>query len=202
MADIPKTRLFHPTPDRLILALLAVEGLLFLADCFRWLPKGWPVLIAIATVGAALVLFLLWFLLSLLFRWQFQFSIRSLLVLTVAVAIPCSWLAWEMKAAREQAATVRAVEDVGGCVAYDYEEDETGSSSFDYPTGTKLAARTARYRFLRRDCRGIRPQPRGNWCTLRNTSRRRQRMLRWSILTDCCNCGGWTSTVLRLPMLG
>ena len=32
------------------------------------------------------------------------FSIRSLLVLTIAVAIPCSWLTVEMKAAREQKA--------------------------------------------------------------------------------------------------
>ena len=35
--------------------------------------------------------------------WRFQFSIRSLLVLTVAVALPCSWLAAEMKKARQQA---------------------------------------------------------------------------------------------------
>ena len=34
---------------------------------------------------------------GLIFRWRFQFSIRSLLVLTVAVAVPCSWLAVEVK---------------------------------------------------------------------------------------------------------
>ena len=33
---------------------------------------------------------------------RFQFSLRSLLVLVVVVAVPCSWLAVEMKKAREQ----------------------------------------------------------------------------------------------------
>ena len=51
-----------------------------------WFPfnqhKGWTVLIAIATVGAALLLMFLWFLAALLFRLRFQFSILSLLVLT------------------------------------------------------------------------------------------------------------------------
>lgn len=119
MADATTTRRwFHPTPDRLILVLLAVEGLLFMADWFRWLPKGWPVLIGIAAVGAVMLLMVLWFLLGLLFRWRFQFSVRSLLVLVVAVAVPCSWLAVEMKKAGEQKATVEAIEKVKGNVWY------------------------------------------------------------------------------------
>ena len=39
----------------------------------------------------------------LLFRWRFQFSIRSLLILTMLIAVPCSWLAVEMKAGEERA---------------------------------------------------------------------------------------------------
>ena len=34
---------------------------------------------------------LLWFLAALLFRLRFQFSLLSLLLLAVVVAVPCSW---------------------------------------------------------------------------------------------------------------
>ena len=89
----PQRRWYHLTPDRLVLSLLAVEGLLFVLQWFCWLPKGWPVLIAIAAVAVVMLLMFLWFAVALVFPWQFQFSIRSLLVLTVAVALPCSWMA-------------------------------------------------------------------------------------------------------------
>jgi len=76
------------------MGLLAVEGLLLLSERFRWFAfnerKGWTVLIAVAAVGLAGLCTLLWFAVALLLRRPFQFSIRSLLVLTVAVAIPCS----------------------------------------------------------------------------------------------------------------
>ena len=131
MADpAPKARWYHPTPDRLVLALLAVECLLWLSERFQWLPfnrhKGWTVLIAVAAVGAAFLLMLLWFLAAVLFRRRFQFGIRSLLVLTVAVALPCSWLSWEMKKAREQKAAVAAIEQ-SGLIGHDYEVDPSGN---------------------------------------------------------------------------
>jgi hypothetical protein len=34
----------HLTPAHCLAVLLAVEGLLFPSQQFRWLPKGWPVL--------------------------------------------------------------------------------------------------------------------------------------------------------------
>jgi len=46
-----------------------------------------------AFVGVAFLVMLLWFIVALVFRWHFQFGIRSLLVLVVVVAVPCSWLA-------------------------------------------------------------------------------------------------------------
>ena len=99
----PTRRRFYPTPAWLIFGLLVVEGLLWLSERYRWFwfneKKGWTVLIAVAVVGVAMLVMLVWFVVSLVFRWRFQFSIRSLLVLTVAVALPCSWLAVEMKAA-------------------------------------------------------------------------------------------------------
>jgi hypothetical protein len=111
------------TPDRLIGGLLVLEGLLLLSEHFRWFAfnqhKGWTVLIAVASVGVAMLLMLLWFAVALVFRCRFQFSIRSLLVLTVAVAIMCSWLAVEMKAARKQKEAVAAIENAGGSVGYD-----------------------------------------------------------------------------------
>ncbi len=76
-----------------------------------------------AAVGVFLLLMVLWFLAALVFRWRFQFSILSLFVLTVAVALPFAWLATEMKAAREQGKAVEEIKKLGGAVCYDYEQD-------------------------------------------------------------------------------
>ena len=127
----PTRRSFRPTPSWLIFGLLVVEGLLWLSERYRWFwfneKKGWTVLIVVALVGGAFLATLLWFTIALLFRWRFQFSIRSLLVLTVAVAIPCSWFALEMKEARNQHEVVVEIEKScgfkGGGVWYDYQFD-------------------------------------------------------------------------------
>lgn len=119
----PKRRWFRPTPGWLILALLVLECLLWLSERFQWFGfnqhKGWTVLIGVGVVGATILFMLLWFVVSVLFRWRFQFSIRSLLVLVVVVAIPCSWLAAEMKRAREQREAVAEIEKLNGAVEYD-----------------------------------------------------------------------------------
>ena len=113
-----------------MLGLLALEGFLLLSEWFQWFAfnrhKGWTVLIAVASVGVAFVLMFLWFLAALVFRRRFQFSILSLLVLTVVVAIPCSWLATEMKQARKQREAVEEIKKAGGRVAYDYQYDRSG----------------------------------------------------------------------------
>ena len=109
---------FHPTPARLLIVLLVAEGILLLSQ--PWMPKGYAVLTAIAAVGVTMVLMLIWWLAALLFHWRFQFSLRSLLVATVVVAIPFSWLAVEMKRARRQREVVAAIEKLGGSVRYDY----------------------------------------------------------------------------------
>ncbi len=90
-----RVRWFRLTPGHCLAALLGVEFLLFLAQWSRWLPKGWPVLIAVAAVGVVILAMFAWFGIALVFRRRFQFSLRSLLVLTVAVALPCSWLTVE-----------------------------------------------------------------------------------------------------------
>jgi len=56
----------------------------------------------------------------------FQFSIRSLLVLVITVAVPCSWLAVEMQQAITQKEAVEGLAEQGGFVGYDYEMNSTG----------------------------------------------------------------------------
>ena len=118
MSDTPQSRWFHLTPDWLIFGLLAVEGLLFLSDRFQWPTwhKGYSVLIAVAAVGATILPMLLWLIVALIFRLRFQFSLRSLFVLTAAVALACSWLAVEMKKAKEQRKAAEVIEKLGGWV--------------------------------------------------------------------------------------
>jgi hypothetical protein len=103
MADTPRRcRWFCPTPDRCLAALALVEGMLFVAQWFRWLPKGWPVLLALAAVALFLVVMAVWFVIALVFRWRFQFGVRSLLVLILVAAVPCSWLTAELQKLRRQ----------------------------------------------------------------------------------------------------
>jgi hypothetical protein len=78
----PKGRWYRLTPDRLVVLLLAVEGLLWLAQRLGWLlwlsqrsggfrfdaDKGWAVLAALAIVALFLLAMLFWFVLALLLR--------------------------------------------------------------------------------------------------------------------------------------
>jgi hypothetical protein len=129
MADasecVLKTRRCWPrlTPDRFVVVLLILEGFLWLSGRFGWFPfnhhKGWTVLIAVASVAVLLLLAFLWFLLSLVFKWRFQFSLLSLFLLTVVVALPCGWLETEMKAAREQGMREAKIWKAGGDLDWD-----------------------------------------------------------------------------------
>ena len=62
---------------------------------------------------------LVWFAVALVFRRRFQFSLRSLLVMVVVVALPYSWLAVEMRQARLQKEAVDMVVSLGGSVFHD-----------------------------------------------------------------------------------
>ena len=126
----PKRRWYHLSPDRLIIGLLAVEGFLLLSEWFQWFAfnekKGWTVLIAVAAVCLVVVVMLLWLAASLLFRLRFQLSLRSLVVLVVAVGIPLGWLSVKMREAERQKRAVEAIEKAGGHVWYDYQLDGAG----------------------------------------------------------------------------
>lgn len=120
--DKKKSKLhwFHVTPGRLLVVLLVVEGIMLLSERLQWFAfnekKGLTVLIATVIVGVTITIMLLWFTIALLFRRRFQFSIRSILLFTVVVAIPSSWLAVEMKSASEQKKKILAIEKLGGTV--------------------------------------------------------------------------------------
>jgi hypothetical protein len=115
----PKLRWFHSTPSRFLLIILAWEGVLFLFEQFHWVQKGWSVIIAIASLGAALSFLILWFIFALLFHWRFRYGIRTLIATTVVVAIPFSWLAVEMKKAREQRLIAdEIIQSGGGCMRF------------------------------------------------------------------------------------
>jgi hypothetical protein len=124
--DTPeKRRWYRPTPDWLVCGSLAVTGLLFASERWRWFSfnerKGYTVLISLAGVGVVLGLMLLWFVVALVFRWRFQFGIRTLLALPLAVALPFSWLGVEIKEAAKQYEAVQVIRAAGGDIVYDWE---------------------------------------------------------------------------------
>ena len=121
---MPKLRWFQPTPGKLLIILLAVEGVLLMSE--RWFPKGWAALVALAVVGLFLLLMLLWFVLALLFRWRFQFSVRSLLIFVTLFGVACSWFAVKEREAIRQRRTILTLHHADFQLAYDYEIDASG----------------------------------------------------------------------------
>ena len=144
--DAPtQTRWFHFTPSRFVIGLLAVEGLLWLSDRFGWLGwhKGYAVLTGVAVVGLAMVLLGSWFFAALLFPWRFQFRLRLLLAMVVVVALPCSWLAVEM---RKEQHEVTLVAQLGGSVDWSWPsgpawlQSRLGASLFCNVRGVHLSS--------------------------------------------------------------
>jgi hypothetical protein len=119
MAEIEQhnRRWYRLTPDRVVLGLLAAEGFLLLSERFRWFAfnqhKGWTVLIALATVGLTLLLMFLWLAAALLFRCRFQYSLRSLLLAVVAVALAFSCLGVTIQDLHSQGEAAMAIRSVG-----------------------------------------------------------------------------------------
>lgn len=112
------SRWLRVTPDRFLLGMLLVECLHWLSK--PWFAKGWAPLVAVAAVGTAVLLMLFWLTVCAMVGRRFQFSIRSLFVLVLAVAIPSAWLAAEMERARRQTELVDWIKSLGGSVQYDW----------------------------------------------------------------------------------
>jgi hypothetical protein len=119
----PKRRWLHLTPDRFLLALLALEGFLLLSEWFCWFPfnekKGWTVLFAVGAILVGGLLLLLWFGVSLILRRRLQFGVRSLLAMVLAVAVACSWLGVKLQQASKQKEAVEAIEEERVWVFYE-----------------------------------------------------------------------------------
>ena len=110
------------TVNHLVMPLLVMEFMVWLSDRLglpEW-DKRHAVLAAMVVVGFVMFLILVWYIVALLFRWPFQFSIRSLLLLVVAVAVPFSWLAVEIQQAKREREAVVGIEELGGHVTYDW----------------------------------------------------------------------------------
>jgi hypothetical protein len=131
----PKLRWFQPTPGACLAALLVVEGSLFLAEWFRWLPKYWIGLIAVAAVVVVPLLTLFCFGLALIFRWRFQFSIRTMLAAATLFALLCAFFSWEVKVAEYQRRCAQAIHSRGGTVYYDY---QAGTNGFNWTADSQV----------------------------------------------------------------
>ena len=120
-----KPRWYRFTPDRFLIVLLAAVLLVWLADRFGLLglarDSGWNVLLAIAIVCLGMLGGLIWLGVSLLLRRRFQFGLKSVLVLTVIVAILCSWFTVKKQQADRQEEAVKAIQELGGRVMYDHQ---------------------------------------------------------------------------------
>ena len=139
----PIRRCFRLTPGRLVAGSFVLETFLFLSDRFGWFGfgghKGWAVLIALVGVGAAMLLLGSWTALAVVFRWRLQFTIRSLLALTVVASLAFSWLATEMKGAKEQKIMREMVTQSGG-VPFCYKEDIGDSAGIVWREETRPTA--------------------------------------------------------------
>jgi hypothetical protein len=69
---------------------------------------------------------LLWWAVSLICRWRFQFGIRSLLLFCLASSIAASWLTAEMRRAEQQAAVIEWIKSSNGATSYDWQVDAIG----------------------------------------------------------------------------
>jgi hypothetical protein len=99
-----------------------LECLLWLSGHFELVSfnerKGFTVLFAVALVGTTVALIFGCFAICLLVGHPFQFSIRSLLIAVVVVAVPSSWLGAEMRQAERQREAVRDIKGLNGVVEY------------------------------------------------------------------------------------
>jgi hypothetical protein len=69
-------------------------------------------------------------------RW-FQFSLRSLLIFTIVVAVACGWLGKRIEQKRKEHEVVETIRKLGGAVYYDYDGRDFLSPRPDSPQNTE-----------------------------------------------------------------
>jgi hypothetical protein len=119
------------TPASFIKALLLTEGFLLFSERFHWFAfnqhKGWTPLVCLAVIAAAMLVMLAWFVGARIFKGRFQFNIRTMLALTLAVAIAFGWMASEVQRARRQASLAAEAGKISWGVLYDSDLESDGS---------------------------------------------------------------------------
>lgn len=100
---------YRPTPERLVMGILALEGGLLLADRYYLfgLRRGdlWNMKLAAGVIVGTIASGLVWLAIGGLLGRRCQFGIGCLLLLAVAVAIPSAWYAkWVEDDGRQRAA--------------------------------------------------------------------------------------------------
>jgi hypothetical protein len=129
--DASKPRWYYPTPDKLVRGLLVVQVCLLLVNA----DSGRMVLTAVAVTCLTILGGLAWFAVSVFLHRKFQFGISTLLLLTCAVAVSCSWFTCRMQKAKRQKEVVAEIVRWRGAVGYDYQFDPLGNMMFVRPPG-------------------------------------------------------------------
>jgi hypothetical protein len=112
---------FYPSPSWLVGGSLTFTAFLFTSERYQWFffnqHRGWTVLIALAGMGAVLLLISSWFILAVILRGRFQYRLSTLLALVVVIALPLSWLDVEKERAARERQMARVMEE-SYCYAY------------------------------------------------------------------------------------
>jgi hypothetical protein len=139
-----KPRWYAPTPARFLLAVLVMQGVLFLSAHYRWFwfneRKGYTVLIAVASTAVALLLLAVLVAMSRFVKSRTQYSLATLLLIVVVMAIPCAWLARDIERARWQRETIAAFERRGGAGEYEIARANFVGPAKNDPAPTFLAS--------------------------------------------------------------
>jgi hypothetical protein len=124
MSKVPPITIW---PDRLLLMILVLTMLVFFCELngFYLFHKGWLTLLVVFAATGTLPALLGWSLAASIFKRPFQFSLRSLLLLMLVVAMAFSLLAKEIKNAEEQRLAFDAIKGFGD-LAYDWQSGPDG----------------------------------------------------------------------------
>jgi len=97
--------------------------MLFLCGHFHWLPTGYAVLLALASMAVVILFLFLWFAAALVLRRRFQYSFRTMLLGMLLASVGMSCLAVRLQQARRQRAALESLSALEANVVYDCESD-------------------------------------------------------------------------------
>lgn len=102
-----RRRGYVPTPAKFLLAVLVMQGVLFLSSHYRWFwvneQRSFAALVAVIASTAVVLLLVSFVLVSRFFKSKAQFGLSTLFLMVLVVAMPFGWWAREVELARRQA---------------------------------------------------------------------------------------------------